>query len=354
QFLVMEYLDGVSLHDLIHRRGAIPAERAAHYLYQVAAGLSALHARSLVHRDVKPANLLLDRNGVVRVLDLGLVRSELDDDALTKGEGAKIVGTADYLPPEQAIDCSKVDSRADIYALGATAYYLLTGQPPFVAEKISHKLIAHQVEEAKPLHLMRPGIPMDLSAIIHKMLAKKPADRHESMMEVMAALEPWLMEPIGPPDEADFPERAGWAMPASSAMSFAARMAGKSNAHGAESKPIMRGITGGSVIRIGPNAHGSQSSGGVNQSTKASAAEETAKHRPQPAVPVVVAKAPAPAPIVTTTGTGTSTEKSLHAVFGMEETAAAVVRTRSSLWPKLIAVAVVLAGAAAAAMIFGK
>ncbi|MGL4423381.1 MAG: serine/threonine-protein kinase, partial [Gemmataceae bacterium] len=108
QFLVMEYLDGVSLHDLIHRRGAITAERAAHYLYQVAAGLSALHARSLVHRDVKPANLLLDRNGVVRVLDLGLVRSELDDDALTKGEGAKIVGTADYLPPEQAIDCSKV------------------------------------------------------------------------------------------------------------------------------------------------------------------------------------------------------------------------------------------------------
>jgi eukaryotic-like serine/threonine-protein kinase len=291
-FLVMEYLPGVSLHDLISRRGPLSPERTANYLYQTAAGLSAIHARSLVHRDIKPANLLLDRNGTVKVLDLGLVRSELDDDALTRGEGAKIVGTADFLAPEQAVNSSTVDSRADLYALGATAYYLLTGEPPFKAEKVSQKLIAHQIAEPKPVHLARPGVPADLSAVVHKLLAKKPDDRYACAAEVMAALEPWAMVPLPPPEESDFPEHAGYALPSSNAMSFALQNSGVGSRLTApkpikkpESKPLMKGITGGSVVRISPVPNGNPSSGSgtTTQSTAAVASAETKTDHPSSA-----------------------------------------------------------------------
>ena len=206
-YLVMDYIEGATLHDLVMRRGPQQVGRAAHILKQVALGLQAVHERLLVHRDIKPANLLMDRTGVVRLLDLGLVRSELDDDALTRGEGAKVVGTADYLAPEQAVSSSKVDGRADLYSLGCTAYFLLAGTPPFQAEKLSQKLIAHQVNEAKPLHLVRPNIPVEFSAVIMKLLAKKPEQRWQSAGEFLAAIEPWTKEPYELPKPEDFPSR---------------------------------------------------------------------------------------------------------------------------------------------------
>ena len=116
-YLVLEYIDGVTLHDLVAQNGPLDPHRAANYLWQAANGLAYVNACGLIHRDVKPANILVDRLGVVKILDLGLVRSQVEDDDLTRGQGVKILGTADFLAPEQAIDCSSVDVRADLYAL---------------------------------------------------------------------------------------------------------------------------------------------------------------------------------------------------------------------------------------------
>jgi serine/threonine protein kinase len=203
-FLVMEFVDGVTLQELVVRTGPLDSGRAAHYLWQAASGLWYLADRGMVHRDIKPANLLVDRNGVVKILDLGLVRSAAETDDLTRGEGVKILGTADYLAPEQAIDCSRVDGRADIYSLGATGYFLLTGRAPFAGAKVAQKLVAHQSKAVTPVHEVRPEIPQELSAVIDRMLAKKPADRFQIPAEVMAALEPWVGDPL-PPAEQEIP-----------------------------------------------------------------------------------------------------------------------------------------------------
>jgi serine/threonine protein kinase len=200
-FLVMEYVEGVSFQDLVARTGPLDPARAVHYLWQAASGLGFLAERGLIHRDIKPANLLVDRNGVVKILDLGLVRSQSESDDLTRGEGVKILGTADYLAPEQAIDCSRVDGRADIYALGATGYYLFTGNPPFTAAKVAQKLIAHQSKAVKPVHEVRPDVPRELSVVIDRMLAKKPAERFQTPWDVMAALEPFVGDRPVPPTE---------------------------------------------------------------------------------------------------------------------------------------------------------
>ena len=208
-FLVMEYVDGVTFHDLITRFGPITPARAGYFLWQAAQGLAYMHARGLVHRDIKPSNLLLERTGVVKILDLGLVRSEHETDELTRGEGVKILGTADYLSPEQAIDCSKVDVRADIYSLGATAYFLVTGQPPFGGDKIAQKLIAHQVKPLRPVHEIRPDVPLALSEVISKMLAKKVGERYQTPEDLAAALEVWAVNPPPPPTEQEIPSLGG-------------------------------------------------------------------------------------------------------------------------------------------------
>ena len=208
-FLVMEYVDGVSFHDLVTRFGPLTPPRAGYYLWQAALGLAYLHSCGLVHRDIKPANLLVDRQGVVKILDLGLVRGENLADDLTRKEGVRILGTADYLAPEQAIDCSTVDVRADVYGLGATAYFLLTGHPPFPAEKMAQKLIAHQVKTARPVHEVRPDVPVEFSAVVARMLAKKPADRYQTPEELLDALTPWAQDPPPPPTEQEIPTLAG-------------------------------------------------------------------------------------------------------------------------------------------------
>jgi len=208
-FLVMEFVDGISFHDLIVRHGPLTPARAGYYLWQAAAGLAYMSSCGLIHRDIKPANMLVDRLGIVKILDLGLVRSEDENDELTRGEGVKILGTADYLAPEQAIDCSNVDVRADIYGLGATAYFMLTGKPPFGGDKVAHKLIAHQTKAVKPVHEIRPEIPRELSDVVTKMLAKKAAERYQTPLELMAALQEWAENPPPPPTEQEIPAITG-------------------------------------------------------------------------------------------------------------------------------------------------
>ena len=204
-FLVMEFVDGVSFHDLVARTGPLNVERAGYYLWQAAYGLAHLHSCGLVHRDIKPANLIVDRQGVVKILDLGLVRSEADGDDLTRGEGVKILGTADYLAPEQAINCSGVDIRADIYGLGATGFFLLTGRPPFEGDKVAQKLLAHQMKKPKVLHELRRDVPIGLSELIARMMAKKPEERFQTPAELARALAPWAQVTPPLPTEQEIP-----------------------------------------------------------------------------------------------------------------------------------------------------
>src|SRR5438128_725922 len=160
-FLVMEFVDGASLQEIIKRTGRMDPVRAAHYMRQAAFGLQHAHeAAGLVHRDIKPGNILVDRTGLVKVLDMGLARFFHDEeDLLTKKYDENVLGTADYLAPEQALDSHSVDIRADIYGLGATFYFCLTGQTPFCEGTVAQKLIWHQTRQHKPIRSLRPDLP---------------------------------------------------------------------------------------------------------------------------------------------------------------------------------------------------
>jgi serine/threonine protein kinase len=207
-FLVMEYVDGVNLQELVTRFGPLSIPRMAHYISQAADGLQyAYKTAGLIHRDIKPANILLDRTGVVRVLDLGLVRFFHDQvDRLTlQYDDKNVLGTADYVAPEQALNSHDVDIRADIYSLGATLYFLLTGRTLFPEGKATQKLIWHQVKQPTPLRQLRPDAPEELAAVVEKMLAKPRDARYQTPGEVIAALAPWTAEPIEPPSEAEMP-----------------------------------------------------------------------------------------------------------------------------------------------------
>lgn len=206
-FLVMEYVDGSNLQDLVKKFGPLDVVRACHYIYGAAVGLQHANEIGLVHRDIKPGNILLDRSGVVKILDLGLARFFHDsDDNLTRQYDESILGTADYLSPEQAEDSHTVDIRSDIYSLGATFYFLLTGFPPFPEGTIPQKLIWVRGREPKAIRTIREEVPEDVVAVVAKMMAKKPEDRYQTPAEVMAALTPWAATPIAPPAEREMPQ----------------------------------------------------------------------------------------------------------------------------------------------------
>ena len=206
-FLVMEYVDGTNFQDLIKKFGPLDVVRACHYIYGVAVGLQHANEIGLVHRDIKPGNILLDRTGVVKILDLGLARLTLDtEDNLTKQYDENILGTADYLSPEQAEDSHSVDIRSDIYSLGATFYFLLTGSQPFPEGTIPQKLIWVRGREPKAIRAIRPEVPEEVAAIVAKMMAKNPDHRYLTPSEVMAALASWASTPIAPPPEREMPQ----------------------------------------------------------------------------------------------------------------------------------------------------
>ena len=201
-FLIMEFVDGASFQYLVDARGRPPVERAVNYVAQAALGLQHAHDHGLVHRDVKPSNLMLDWSGTVKLLDLGLARFARTPDNLTDASDSKtILGTADYLAPEQARS-SSVDGRADVYALGAVAYFLLTGKTPFDGGNVAQKLIRHQTEVPAPVTGLRPDVPTELAAVVARMLAKDPADRPQTPARLIAELRPWIADvPPPTPDE---------------------------------------------------------------------------------------------------------------------------------------------------------
>ncbi len=200
-FLVMEYVDGVSLRQHVKAVGRLDALRAAHYVRQAARGLQAIHEAGLVHRDLKPGNMMLDQRGCVKILDLGLARF-LDDEAeslTVRFDGHRILGTPEYLSPEQARDSHEVDIRSDVYSLGATFYFCLTGQPPFPEGSVSEKLLRLQSSRPRPVAELAPDAPPPLVAIVERMMAHDPADRFQQPIEVVNALTPWTQSPVDPP-----------------------------------------------------------------------------------------------------------------------------------------------------------
>jgi len=200
-FLVMEYVEGALLQDLVQKFGTFSPERAAHYIAQVATGLQHIHDSGLVHRDIKPENLIVDRSGTVKILDLGLARFQDSEEILTRG----IIGTPDYLSPDQCRDSHNVDIRADIYSLGGTLYYLLTGRPPFPEGTIAQKLTMHQTKQPRAIRADRPEVPAELEMVVAVMMAKDPADRYQTPIEVVEALSPWTAEPLPPPADQEMP-----------------------------------------------------------------------------------------------------------------------------------------------------
>lgn len=195
-FLVMEYVAGTSLHDLVTKNGTLDFVSAVEYTRQAAEGLQHAHRAGMVHRDIKPGNLLLDEKGTIKLLDLGLARffDDKDENSLTIKHDEKVLGTADYLSPEQALDSHSVDIRSDIYSLGCTLYYLLTGHPPFPEGTLAQRLLAHQTKPPKPIKEIRTDIPASLVAVLDKMMAKKVDERYQTAKDTAQALLQWLAE----------------------------------------------------------------------------------------------------------------------------------------------------------------
>lgn len=193
-FLVLEYVDGIDLARLAKRIGPLPIAAACEMARQAALGLQHAHEHGLVHRDVKPSNLLLGGDGQVKLADLGLVSARRDEQDSLSTTSDCVVGSLDYLAPEQADDPHGADARADLYALGCTLYHLLSGQPPFAVDTgrtALQKLKAHAVTPAPALAGLRPDVPAPLARIVHKLLAKRPCDRFANAADVAAALQPF-------------------------------------------------------------------------------------------------------------------------------------------------------------------
>jgi len=203
-FLAMEYIEGSDLSKLVRDRGPLPISTSCSYIRQTALGLQHANDRGMVHRDIKPSNLLVAINdksqyttrNVVKILDMGLAREQQDESGgepvsteLTRT--GTVIGTPDFMSPEQAKNSSLVDHRSDLYSLGCTFYYLLSGEVPFPNGNPLEKLLQHQLDPPRPIALVRLDVPAEVATIVHCLLAKKPEQRFQSGVALAHALEPW-------------------------------------------------------------------------------------------------------------------------------------------------------------------
>jgi hypothetical protein len=199
----MEYVEGEDLARLVKARGPLPLAHACYYAQQVALGLQHAFEKGMVHRDIKPQNLILTREGkkhIVKILDFGLAKATREKGAQMDLTGSGVMmGTPDYMAPEQARDAASADIRADVYSLGCTLYYLLTGKPPFKGRSFFEVLQAHQVEEATPVEQVRPEVAAELAAVVKKMMARDPAQRYQAPAEVAQALAALLKQGVAGP-----------------------------------------------------------------------------------------------------------------------------------------------------------
>jgi serine/threonine-protein kinase len=203
-FLVTEFCPGPDLGRLVLKKGAPPVPTTCSYVRQAALGLYHAHEQGLVHRDVKPDNLLL-QGAVVKVADFGLARwKSPDGESPSSGQVTRedvILGTPDYLAPEQALDARAADPRSDLYGLGCTLYHLLTGRVPFPGGDVMDKVLRHRLDDPDPVERHRPEVPPGVAAVVRRLMAKDPAERFATGAEVAAALGPWAdpdPAPVGP------------------------------------------------------------------------------------------------------------------------------------------------------------
>lgn len=195
-FLVMEFVNGQDLLSVVRKHGPMSVRSAVECILHAARGLAYAHAQKIIHRDIKPANLLLDVSGVVKVTDLGLARlnpSAMPESGETAAssmtQAGSILGTADYMPPEQAVDATVIDHRADIYSLGATLHFLLTGQGPYSASSLMGILLKHRDAPIPSLSDTCKDVPPELDQLFRRMLAKDPRHRPQEMTQVVSSLE---------------------------------------------------------------------------------------------------------------------------------------------------------------------
>ena len=206
-FIVMDYVDGPDLLAVVKKFGAMDITRAVSYIRQTAVALDYAARNHLIHRDIKPGNVLIDRKGVARLLDMGLARflNDHGDQLTLKYDDKIVLGTADYVAPEQVANSHAVDIRADIYALGATFYFLLAGHPPFPTGTVSQKLLWHRTKDPTPIRQIRPEVPEALATIVGRMMSKDPKARFQTPAQVAAELDQFLTGPVPLPAEEEMP-----------------------------------------------------------------------------------------------------------------------------------------------------
>lgn len=194
-YIAMEYIPGKNLSKTVAEGGPLKAARAARLMAEVASGLEHAHNQGLIHRDLKPSNIMITPNDHAKVLDLGLalIEGEEAEQDVIGGQGY-IVGTMDYIAPEQTTDATGVDCRADLYSLGCTLYFALGGQPPFPGGSGREKMRRHRHEEPRPLRELAPDVPPGFARLIERMMAKEPAQRPPSAAAVEEELHAWTTE----------------------------------------------------------------------------------------------------------------------------------------------------------------
>lgn len=208
-YLVMEYVEGATLDRLVHQLGPLPWAQASDTIRQAALGLQHAQERGLVHRDIKPGNLILAQqpgagSGIVKILDLGLALFRPETDTPCSDGSAltsihTVMGTPDFMAPEQAANTHQADIRADIYSLGCTLYFLLTGRPPFAGGTAMEKILLHQQAQPLSVQVLRPDVPSGLATIVTTLLAKRPQDRYQTPQEAAAALIPFCQDSLVTP-----------------------------------------------------------------------------------------------------------------------------------------------------------
>lgn len=306
-YIALEYVDGADLSKVIKAQSTLAVAKAADIILQAAKGLEHAHQRGVIHRDIKPSNLMLDNNGIVKVLDLGLARM-LESGVTPLTHSGNVMGTIDYMAPEQAFDSKHADHRADIYGLGCTFYFLLTGKPVYEAPTLIRKALAHRDNPIPSLREISTQVTENIDMVFQKMVAKTPRERFQSMGEVVVALEACGVRATKPPPKsaekalgklADKAlgkpaEKAAGKPPEPAAKSMMASSLGKASSEPkTPGPPSMTNMGRPSLPSVAPpSAHGASHSGpqGTVTPTKAAAptfqtTPSSAEDTPPPASP---------------------------------------------------------------------
>ena len=197
--MVMDFVKGITLEELISLRHFVAYPLACDLVYQAATGIQFAHESGLIHRDVKPANLMVNSNGTVKILDFGLslITEDEDEFSLAMIFGQDCLGTADFIAPEQSLESYKADARSDVYGLGCTLYSTISGRVPFPYKTTKDKIDAHRTKQARSLSELKPDTPPELIAIVEKCMRKKPDKRFQTAAELAAAIKPFAKrEPV--------------------------------------------------------------------------------------------------------------------------------------------------------------